>query len=172
MIVIQANPKGNSSIVTSTIYFTGWELFSADASARFPKNALPIAGSFILVLTNQTTGGVTRVASGDIRVAGAIFTRRYIKFSVRATRSSLAYSSSLGGSCNLSGADAGPGFYTYQLYYQTNVTGNTDPTDSSAGVSNIIDEGLCFVKQDGTPFAVPQVTTYEPTIETYTYYIE
>ena len=69
MIVIQANPKTGSSIVTSTLYFTGWDLFSADASARFPKKALPTTGSFILVLTNQTTGGTARVASGDIRVA-------------------------------------------------------------------------------------------------------
>ena len=158
MIVIQANPITGSSIVTTTIYLTGWELFKSNTAAQFPKSTLPTAGSFLLSLTSATTNHTVHYASGDIPL--------------RASNSAQTYSDQFGGSVDLSGPSTPPGMYTYEVRYQTDTTGNVDPKNSSAGVSNVIDEGVAFIKQESNAFALPTVTSYTParTESTYTYY--
>ena len=153
MIVIQANPLQGSSIVTTTVYCTGWELFKSNTAANFPKSTLPTAGSFILSLTSATTNHSVHYASGNIRAGQVFFTKRCIKFPVRASNTAQTYSSTFGGSVDLSGPSTPPGMYTYEVRYQTDTSGNTDPKNSSAGVSNVIDEGVAFIKPQNNTFA-------------------
>ena len=172
MIVIQANPITGTSVVITTIYLTGWELFKSNTAAQFPKSTLPTTGSFLLSLTSATTNHTVYYASGDLRGGQVFFTKRCIKFPVRASNTAITYSTSLGGGVDLSGPSTPPGMYPYEVRYQTDRTGNIDPKNTSAGVSNVIDEGVAFIKQESDAFALPTVTSYTParTENTYTYY--